>query len=135
MVPHTVNESIPTHDTTGETEVARTGISVSIHPITAVQWQALGDIPGMERSDLLREAIIHLLDLRDKGQHVVYPAAPKLRPEEKVDIKPRAVWLSSELSERFRERCANDRVAQSEFVLEALRQYLKHRDIAIASPL
>lgn len=135
MVPHTVNESITTHDTTGELDVARSGISVSIYPITKNQWQALADINGMERSDLLRESIVHLLDLRDNGEHIAYLAAPRLRPDEKAEIKPRAVWLQPELFERFRERCTDDRVSQSEFVLEALRRYLKHRKIEIAVPI
>ena len=47
----------------------------------------------MDRSELLREAIVYLLDVRDKGEHIPYLAAPKLRPEEKQKFNTRAVWL------------------------------------------
>ncbi|MGF7213021.1 metal-responsive CopG/Arc/MetJ family transcriptional regulator [Skermanella aerolata] len=134
MVPHTSSESIPTGDTTDNFDVARTGISVSIYPITKDQWQALQDAAGaqgMDRSELLREAIAHLLDIRDNGEHIGYLAAPRLRPEEKAEIRPRAVWLQQDLYERLRERCSEDRISQSEFVLEGLRRYLRDRDIDI----
>lgn len=138
MVPHTVNESITPHVTTSDLEVPRTDICVSIYPITKDQWQCLQDgatAQGMDRSELLREAIVHLMDIRDNGEHVVYPAAPRLLPEEKVGIRPRAVWLQPDVFTRFQERCTTDRVSQSEFCLEALRRYLKDHSIEIDTPI
>ena len=134
MVPHNPGKSIQTRDTTRDFDVARNGISVSIYPITKDHWQALQDAAGaqgMDRSDLLREAIAHLLDIRDNGEHIGYLAAPRLRPDEKAEIKPRTVWLQPDLYERLRERCSDDRISQSEFVLEALRRYLRDRGIDI----
>jgi metal-responsive CopG/Arc/MetJ family transcriptional regulator len=139
MVPqYTLGESITTRDTTSETDVARNGISISIYPILKDQWQALQDAAGtqdMDRSELLREAIVHLLDLRDNGEHIAYLAAPRLTAQEKAEIRPRAVWLQPDLFERFRQRCADDRVSQSEFILEALRRYLADRGITLDTPI
>jgi hypothetical protein len=137
MFQDTFSESIMQTTTTDDSEL-RDGVSVSVYPITRQQWDALQEIAsarGGTRSDLFREAIGWLLDERDAGRPVIYTAAPRLHADEKVDIKPRIVWLKSPLWERFRGRCESDRVSQSEFILEALRRYFRSENIAINPPI
>lgn len=131
MFQDRVSESIMPPPTASDQDL-RDAVSVSIYPITGEQWLALKEVAtdrGETRSDLFREAIGHLLDERDAGIPVTYTAAPRLHPIEKIDTKPRIVWLKSPLSERFRDRCEEDRVSQSEFILEAVRRYLRWQDI------
>jgi hypothetical protein len=123
--------------TTDDLEL-RDAVSVSIYPITRHQWEALQTIAsarGGTRSDLLRDAIGQLLDERDDDVPVTYTAAPRFHADEKIDLKPRIVWLRTPLAERFRDRCATDRVSQSEFILEGLRRYLKDQNITIDPPI
>jgi Arc/MetJ-type ribon-helix-helix transcriptional regulator len=133
MLQHALDESIMLMPTTDDSEL-RNSTSVSIYPITRQQWEALQLVAsgrGGTRSDLFREAIGQLLEERDNGEVVTYTAAPRLHPDEKAGTKPRIVWLKSPLAEQFRGRCNADRVSQSEFVLEALRRYLKSENITI----
>lgn len=123
--------------TTDDQEL-REGVSVSIYPITRQQWDALGEVAsgrGQTRADLLREAIGQLLDDRDAGKPVIYAAAPRLLAAEKIDIKPRIVWIKPPMLERFQRRCTDDRVFQSEFILQALRRYLDSEGISIDPPI
>jgi Arc/MetJ-type ribon-helix-helix transcriptional regulator len=113
-------------------------ISISIYPILPEQWEALRVVSsarGGNRSDLLREAIGRLLDDRDAGKPVIYKSSQKLSASEKMGMKPRVVWLKQPMGDRFKDRCADDRISQSEFVLEALRRYLKAEGIDIDPPL
>jgi metal-responsive CopG/Arc/MetJ family transcriptional regulator len=112
----------------------------SIYPITAAQWDALREIAeqcDMDRSELVRNALNRFLDERDRngGERHVYPASPRLTPEEKTNINPRSLWIKESLMERVRRRCGADRVHQSEFVLHALRRYLETEGIEINPPL
>ena len=118
----------------------RDGIALSIYPITAAQWDALREIAercGMDRSELVRDALNRFLDERDRtgGGRYVYPASPRLTPEEKTNINPRSLWIKESMMERVRQRCGADRVHQSEFVLHALRRYLETEGIEIDPPL
>ncbi|GEO42814.1 hypothetical protein SAE02_69620 [Skermanella aerolata] len=133
MLQDPYSESIMPRLTAGDKKL-REGNSVSVYPITRQQWDALQTVAsgrGETRSDLFRDAIGQLLDNRDNGELVTYTAAPRLHPGEKAGTKPRIVWLKPPLSDRFRDRCEVDRISQSEFVLEALRRYLKTEKIAI----
>jgi Arc/MetJ-type ribon-helix-helix transcriptional regulator len=118
----------------------RDDIGLSIYPITSAQWQALREAAkkrGGDRSELVRDAINRLLDERDRngGDRYIYPASPRLKPEEKADINPRSLWIKESMLERLRRRCTNDRVHQSEFILHALRRYLEAEGIEIDPPL
>lgn len=139
MVAFPPGEPSEPSSTTEDDDVLREGIALSIYPITAVQWQALREAAkerGGDRSELVRDAIIRLLDERDRssGERYVYPASPRLTPVEKADINPRSLWLKEPLIGRLRQRCADDRVHQSEFVLHALRRYLEAEGIEINPP-
>jgi hypothetical protein len=92
---------------------------------------------GIDRSELIRQAIGRWLNVRDQGSSTrfIYPAAPRLMPEEKTNINPRAVWLKEPLLGRLRQRCTNDQVHQSEFCLQALRHYLEIEGIEIIPTL
>lgn len=133
MLQNTFSESTMPPMTTDDAEL-REGDSISVYPITQAQWDALAVVAsarGETRSDLFRNAIGQLLDDRDAGKPVTYTAAPRLHTAEKMQTKPRIVWIKSPLLERFRDRCESDRVAVSEFILEALRRYLKAESIDI----
>jgi hypothetical protein len=133
MLQYALDEAIMLMPTTDDSKL-RDATSVSIYPITRQQWEALQLVAserGGTRSDLFRGAIGRLLEDRDNGTVVTYTAAPRLHAEEKAGTKPRIVWLKSPLAEQFRGRCHADRVSQSEFVLEALRRYLKSQNITI----
>jgi hypothetical protein len=135
MLPLTLHES---KTITVAVDLPREDIAISIYPITGEQWHALRDIAtglGVGRAELMRDAITHLLDERDAGVHIPYLAAPRLTQDEKAESRPRALWLMPPLFERLRERCTDDRVSQSEFVLEALRRHLADKDIDITPPI
>lgn len=135
MLPHTLHESKPI---AAEVDLPREDIAISIYPITGEQWHALRDVAtglGIGRAELMRDAITHLLDERDNGVPVVYPGAPRLRGDEKQSSTPRALWMRQDLCRRMQERCVEDRVAQSEFILEAFRRYLKSQGIDITPPI
>jgi hypothetical protein len=140
MVTFPPSESFEPPSTTKDDDVLREGVALSIYPITATQWQALREAAtkrGGDRADLVRDAILRLLDERDRngGERYVYPASPRLTPEEKADINPRSLWIKGSMLERLRQRCTDDRVHQSEFVLHALRRYLETEGIEINPPL
>src|SRR4051812_50194059 len=87
-------ESSEPLSTTKDDDVLREGVALSIYPITAAQWQALREAAtkrGGDRADLVRDAIIRLLDERDRngGGRYIYPASPRPTPQEKAGIKPR----------------------------------------------
>jgi hypothetical protein len=129
---------MPANENNDDSDTAR-GIAISIYPITAPQWQALQDVAaskGIDRSALIREAIGLLLDERDRDSDVrrIYPAAPRLTPEEKAETNPRALWVPNEMADRIKQRCAADRVQPSELYLEAIRCYLDVEGISIDPP-
>jgi hypothetical protein len=133
MLQNTFSESIMPPMTIDDSEL-REGDSISVYPITQQRWDALAAVAsarGETRSDIFRNAIGQLLDDRDAGKPITYTAAPRLHAAEKMQTKPRIVWIKSPLLERFRDRCKNDRVAVSEFILEALKRYLKAENIDI----
>lgn len=122
------------------TETKERGVSLCIYPITVQQWRALDDAAaaiGMGRSTMIREAVSNLLNKRDGDISDLYnySASQKLSEYERQITSPRAFWVSREMADRIKNRCYLDRVQQSEFYLQALREYLSEHKINLKPPI